>query len=197
MALNPLDELIGSLASLRDARPGEAAEVESAVRKIRRMGAALRDRSAAVKLVMDEWEKIFSFKPYRLDCLGPVIALLKWIRDNPNADRSDASRHPCWQELTDLVGPAESVLMLECHGCRTVYVSIGLSGFSELKGWVCVRCGDVLFASIYKELVERTCGCGGTYAAHCPSCGSIPGEIRKDISPYEYFAGHSFTVEAE
>lgn len=197
MGLNPLDELIGSMASLRDARHGDDAEVESALRDIRRMGAALQKRSTAVKLVMDEWGRIFSFRPYRLGCLGPVVGLLEWIRDNPNADGRDASRHPFWQELTDFVGPAESVLIMECCACGKGFVSIGVSGLSDLKAWVCVRCGGVLFASIHKERVERTCGCGGAYAAHCPSCGSVPGEIKKEVSPYEYFAGHSFTVEAE
>jgi hypothetical protein len=145
-------------------------------------------------VILQEWEGMFSFDPGRIEGLDPLRELVRFASASADIDVLDVYRHPAWGRLVELRGPVESVLLCECDRCRTTYPQMGISGFLDVRAFLCPGCGSVEFQSSFADSAGSACGCGQTRIPGCPNCGasSNAAVVVDEINPYEYFATHSF-----
>src|ERR1700730_4114226 len=125
-----------------------------------------------IELLLSEWQGMFSYPLGRTEGLPFLIALLKFIGRRPNLDPLDLYGQREWKSIIDLRGPVETVLIHSCAGCGTRYPRMGTSGFLDLIDFLCGKCGNVIFKSIYDKVKEAACPCGGVAGVGCPTCGS-------------------------
>jgi hypothetical protein len=148
---------------------------------------------SAVEIVMREWQDMFSFEPGCNEGIPYIISLLKWLRYKPMVDPPDIYRREEWGKMIDLRGPVESVWEVECKNCHTHYYSMMLSGFLDIASFVCSKCGNVYFGSIYSADGQiPLCDCGGRYHSGCPGCSEYLMKTLRGMSPYQYFQSHHY-----
>lgn len=148
----------------------------------------------SLSLVMSEWKQMFAFSPGRVDGIPSLLALVDLVRRTPHLEVTGLFRDAAWKQLVQMRGPVETIIVAQCNNCATEYIVIGTSGFMDMYGAVCDRCGNVALIDIYgkhKDVIPA-CTCGGKYVVGCPSCQSREKTILREISPYEYFLTHQY-----
>jgi hypothetical protein len=152
------------------------------------------DRGYCLYNLCEHWRGAFSFEPGRVEALAPILRLARKLRRYQGDDMLRLYREPEWEELLQLSGPVEVVQIRQCPDCGTRIATMGTSGFYDAQGLVCPRCGNVYFKSLYDASDVPPCACGAKYIvpAGCASCGHAELQVVATISPYEYFADHSF-----
>ena len=135
----------------------------------------------------------FSFSPGRLDALGPLLALTRWLHDKKRDYVNQKYDLTEWAELVAMRGPVETVMIRKCNECDLESVSMGTNGFYDANSLICSECGNVYFKSYLDESELPRCSCGGQYTQTQSGC-TIEGHRSSctEVSPYEYFANHSF-----
>jgi hypothetical protein len=145
----------------------------------------------ALRMILQEWDGMFSFDPGRVEGLPALISLTE-LTANQDADDIPLYESDHWRQLVDLRGPVDGVQVCRCTSCHREYVQMGMSGFLDLDSFVCSQCGDVFFRSSYARGDAPGCPCGGSTASACPGCGSRSATITEQMSPYQYFRTHRF-----
>ena len=147
-----------------------------------------------------QWSGAFSYLPGRTESLTPILELARKLQSFSRDDTLKMYEQPEWKQIVDLRGPVEVVQIYRCDNCRADYPAMGTSGFLDIAGLVCPKCGDVYFKSYYHESATPKCACGGSYPSPehhgCPSCGNSGGKVVKEISPFQYFGDHKYTYDA-
>ncbi len=165
---------------------------ESVRDEIRSLGVTQNDGQCLFNLY-GEWMGAFSYSPGRLDALELLLALTRWLVDKKRDYVNQKYELTEWAELVAMRGPVETVIVRKCTECDLEMVSMGTSGFYDANGLICSECGNVYFRSYYDESELLRCNCGGQYTQTQSGC-TIEGHRSSctEISPYEYFASHSF-----
>jgi hypothetical protein len=186
-------KLLTFVEGLRQQSLGEAAAIDA----ITGLCVTVEDGYCLYNLY-GEWSGAFSYSPGRTEALRPILEIAQALVQFPSDDTLAMYELPQWSELVDLRGPVESVLVQRCNACSRQFPVMGTSGFSDVIDLVCPCCGSVLFQSIYDDSPARACHCGASYpgstARGCPGCGSSAASTVRELSPYEYFASHPFSL---
>lgn len=142
-----------------------------------------------------EWRGAFSYSPGRCEVLSPLLSLAKWLQETRRDPIDQKNRRPEWAQLVALRGPVDAVLYRSCTGCKYLVASMGTSGFYDALGLICSECGNVYFKSFFDESETPLCSCGAMFVKTwpCSKCGDERYEEVCTMSPYEYFAQHSYS----
>jgi predicted RNA-binding Zn-ribbon protein involved in translation (DUF1610 family) len=177
----------------------QAAGHDGAIKTLQALHPKLEDGYCLYNLY-EQWSQAFSYKAGRQEAFDPIFHLARKLLHYEKDETIRMFREGEWSELVKFRGPVETVLAYQCLSCRREYVSMGTSGFYDAVGLVCPNCGNVRFRSVYSKDNEMPqCSCGAhfhrTSPFDCPFCGSKQIQSMSQISPYEYFAKHTYVRE--
>ena len=147
--------------------------------------------------IMKEWNDMFSYSPGLKEGIDIIISLLEKIMITPEIKILEIYKSMEWKKLIDLRGPVEAIIEMQCKNCNHYFFMMGMSGFLDIKGLICYKCGDVYFKSIYDDSELPECDCGGQYKHGCPYCGYNDVITVGNRSPYWYFSNHRFKIEGK
>jgi hypothetical protein len=142
--------------------------------------------------IMNQWKQMYSYTPGLMEGVDIIALLLDKIIKTPGIDILKIFQSDEWKKLLALRGPVETILEMSCKRCNAIFFSMGLSGFFDGDGYVCDKCGNVYFKSLYDNTEIPECGCGGHYKNNCPFCGNNDAVTIGEKSPYWYFSNHKF-----
>jgi hypothetical protein len=179
----------------QEGSPEAARELKAFIKQLEKSLAAAPPHQPLLfdlRMILAEWEGMFSYSPGRIEGLPVILRLAKGLLADGSGKRWDLYSHPDWGKLVDLRGPVDEVCETECTKCGTRYYLMILSGFLDMKGYVSYPSGNALLRSIYDDSPLPKPKSGSPYKNGCPKCGVKSHEPVKSISPYQDFATRTY-----